>query len=132
MAFDDWFETINITKAGIYFYDNRPLGGNAYLQSLDFTVTTTTGGGGGGGTVVEEVTPITYKGNDIQVFHRGICIGDSVTEGSFDDDANGAIIKKYAYPEYLGRLMNAEVVNAGIAGATSQTWYEASLNSDSM
>jgi hypothetical protein len=63
------------------------------------------------------------------MFSRGICIGDSVTEGSFDNSANGAIIKKFAYPAILKRLTNIDIVNAGIAGATSQTWYEASLDS---
>ena len=139
VCFDDWYEIINFPETGIYAYDKRPYGGNDYLSSFKFTTTiihnnNQSGSGtvSGGGTISNTVTPITYQGNDIQVFHRGICIGDSVTEGSFDDENNGAIIKKYGYPEYLGRLMNAEVVNAGIAGATSKTWYEASLDSNSL
>lgn len=64
------------------------------------------------------------------MFSRGICIGDSVTEGSFDNAQGGAVIKKFSYPSILKRITNIDIVNAGIAGMTSQTWYEASLNSD--
>ena len=64
------------------------------------------------------------------MFSRGVCIGDSVTEGSFDNAQGGAVIKKFSYPSILKRLTNIDIVNAGIAGMTSQTWYEASLNSE--
>ena len=65
------------------------------------------------------------------MFSRGICIGDSVTEGSVDNDEGGAIVKRFAYPAVLERITDIKMANAGIAGATSKTWYEASLNSDS-
>lgn len=126
VCFDDWFEIINFPETGIYGYDKRTYGGNDYLKSFTFSTTTQPGGG----SIDEPATPIHYTGNEIQMFSRGICIGDSVTEGSFDNSANGAIIKKFAYPAILKRLTNIDIVNAGIAGATSQTWYEASLNSD--
>lgn len=131
VTFDDWYEIINFPETGIYGYDKRTYGGNDYLESFKFTVTTTSGGSideGTGSTTA--ILPTKYKGNEIQMFSRGICIGDSVTEGSFDDNANGAIIKKFSYPSILKRITNIDIVNAGIAGATSQTWYEASLNSD--
>lgn len=131
VTFDDWYEIINFPETGIYGYDKRTYGGNDYLESFKFTVTKTNGGSTGEGTGGTIATiPTKYKGNEIQMFSRGICIGDSVTEGSFDDNANGAIIKKFSYPSILKRLTNIDVVNAGIAGTTSQTWYEASLNSD--
>jgi hypothetical protein len=65
----------------------------------------------------------------MQIFSRGICIGDSVTDGSFDNAQGGAVIKRFSYPSILKRLTNIDIVNAGIAGVTSQTWYEASLDS---
>ena len=65
----------------------------------------------------------------MSMFSRGICVGDSVTEGSFDSNEGGAVIQKFSYPKILQRLSGVEIVNAGIAGATSQTWYEASLDS---
>lgn len=74
--------------------------------------------------------PTKYEGNEIEIFSRGICIGDSVTEGSFDSNEGGAVIKRFSYPSILKRITNIDIVNAGIAGMTSKTWYEASLNSD--
>ena len=53
------------------------------------------------------------------MFSRGICIGDSVTDGSFDSENNGAVIRKFSYPTILKRITNIDIVNAGIAGATS-------------
>ena len=128
VTFDDWYEIIYFPEAGIYAYDKRTYGGNDYLKTFTFTVTTNSGSDGQPSDSIE--SPIKYSGNEIQVFSRGICIGDSVTEGSFDNAQGGAIIKKFSYPAILKRLTNIDVVNAGIAGMTSQTWYEASLNSD--
>ena len=129
VTFDDWYEIIYFPETGIYGYDKRTYGGNDYLKTFVFSVTTSSGGNG----LVSDIesTPAKYSGNEISVFSRGICIGDSVTEGSFDNDQGGAIIKKYSYPSILHRLTNVDIVNAGIAGMTSKTWYEASLNSDS-
>lgn len=133
VTFDDWYEIINFPETGIYAYDKRTYGGNDYLQTFTFTTTTTPSNNEGGNSSsggISTINPINYTGNEIQTFARGICIGDSVTEGSFDNNENGAIIKKYSYPAILNRITNVEIVNAGIAGATSKTWYEASLNSD--
>ena len=65
----------------------------------------------------------------MQMFGRGICIGDSVTEGSFDSATGGLVVKRFSYPANLKRISGIDIVNAGIAGMTSKTWYEASLNS---
>ena len=135
VTFDDWFEIINFPEAGIYGYDKRTYGGNDYANSFTFTATTYpsgggNSGGGGNGSVSLPDNPIKYTGKEIQVFSRGICIGDSVTDGSFDNNEGGAIIKRFSYPAVLSRLTGFEIANAGIAGMTSQTWYEASLNSD--
>lgn len=131
LAFDGWMSTINFSETGVYFLDDRAFGGKKYISSLTCTVTS----GSGGTDESEEVeeTPIEYNGNEIQVFTRGICIGDSITEGIFNhDDApnNGQLgIKKYAYPSALKRITGIDIVNAGISGSTSKTWYEASLDS---
>ena len=133
VCFDDWFEIINFTETGIYAYDKRTYGGNDYLKTFTFTVTSYASGGGssnpGGNNTY--TNPVKYNGNEIQMFSRGICIGDSVTEGSFDNNEGGAVIKRFSYPAILQRLTNIDIVNAGVAGLTSQTWYEASSNSDS-
>mgnify|MGYP003304395466 CR=1 FL=1 len=130
VTFDDWYEIINFPETGIYAYDKRTYGGNDYLKSFTFSVTINSGSNNEQSDSTSITNPIKYSGNEITMFSRGICIGDSVTEGSFDNAQGGAIIKKYAYPTILKRLSNIDIINAGIAGATSQTWYEASLNSD--
>lgn len=127
VTFDDWYEIIYFPETGIYAYDKRTYGGNDYLKTFTFSVTVNSSNTGSTSTTI---SPIEYTGNEITMFTRGICIGDSVTEGSFDNAQGGAVIKKYSYPSVLKRLTNINIVNAGIAGTTSQTWYEASLNSD--
>lgn len=128
VTFDDWYEIIEFKEAGIYGYDKRTYGGNDYLKIFTFSATVTPKEESG--SVSKPSTPIKYAGNEIQIFSRGICIGDSVTEGSFDNDADGIIAKRFSYPAILKRLTNIDIVNAGIAGATTASWYEASLNSD--
>ena len=131
VTFDDWYEIIYFPETGIYAYDKRTYGGNDYLKTFTFTVTVNSGGSGEQPSDSPSITsPTKYTGSEMLMFSRGICIGDSVTEGSFDNAQGGAVIKQYSYPSILKRITNIDIVNAGIAGMTSQTWYEASLNSD--
>lgn len=138
ISFDGWYEYMEFKETGIFGYEKRNYSGNDYLESFTFTTTIGSENEGeegeeeGGENSSNTSTPINYKGNEIQVFSRGICIGDSVTEGTFDDDANGFIVKHFSYPAILKRLTNIDIINAGIAGATSAGWYEASLNSDTI
>lgn len=130
VTFDDWYEVIYFAETGIFGYDKRTYGGNDYLKSFTFSATVDPNNNDDSNQNDGNVSnPIKYKGNEISMFSRGICIGDSVTDGSFDNDQGGAIIKKFSYPSILERITNVEIVNAGIAGMTSQTWYEASLDS---
>lgn len=135
VTFDDWYEIINFPETGIYGYDKRTYGGNDYLKTFTFsaTVTPPSSGGGGstGGNTSTVTTPVKYTGNEISMFARGICIGDSVTEGSFDGNG-GVVVKRFSYPAILERISGVDIVNAGIAGATSQSWYEAAQNSESI
>ena len=132
VCFDDWFEIINFPETGIYGYDKRTYGGNDYAKTFTFTVTTSTNNSSGNSSIggIDTTLPIHYAGNEISMFSRGICIGDSVTEGSFDGNG-GVVVKRFSYPAILERITGVDITNAGIAGMTSQTWYEASLNSDS-
>ena len=130
VCFDDWYEIINFPETGIYAYDKRTYGGNDYAKTFTFTTTTYSSTGGGSSNSDEINNPVHYNGTEFSMFSRGICIGDSVTEGSFDNPDGGAVIPRFSYPAILKRLTGVDVVNAGIAGMTSQTWYEASLNSD--
>lgn len=129
IAFDGWMEVIWVQAKGIYAFDNRSYGGSKYAESFSCTITTISGGGSAsGGTLI--TNPIEYRGTEIQVFSRGICIGDSITEGVFNHSQGEIVIKKYAYPTILKRITGVDIVNAGVAGLTSKTWYEASLNSN--
>ena len=136
VTFDDWYEIIQFTEPGIYGYDKRTYGGNDYLKTFTFSATVTpdsennnSGSGSSSGSSTSS-NPTKYTGNEISMFSRGICIGDSVTEGSFDGNG-GVVVKRFSYPAMLERITGVAIANAGIAGMTSQTWYEASLNSDS-
>ena len=132
VCFDDWYEIINFPETGIYAYDKRTYGGNDYAATFTFSVTTAVNNSGSGGSSIEGVDttlPTLYTGNEISMFSRGICIGDSVTEGSFDNADGGAVVPRFSYPAILERITGVKIANAGVAGLTSQTWYEASLDS---
>ena len=137
VCFDDWYEIINFPETGIYAYDKRTYGGNDYLKTFTFSATVTpnngnnnSGSGSSSGSSTSS-NPTKYAGNEISMFARGICIGDSVTEGSFDGNG-GVVVKRFSYPAILERISGVDIANAGIAGATSQSWYEAAQNSDSI
>lgn len=112
---------ITFTEPGVYLLDNHTsFGGNDYTSKFVFTAVSS-----GTGTV----DPIDYTGNEIQMFNNIICIGDSVTEGAFDEDNSYPVYKTYSYPANLRKMVNATVTNAGIAGVTSTQWYQAALDS---
>ena len=130
VCFDDWFEIINFPETGIYGYDKRTYGGNDYAKTFTFTVTTTQNSNQGNSSVggIDTSLPTKYTGNEISMFSRGICIGDSVTEGSFDGNG-GVVVPRFSYPAILERITGVDIANAGVAGLTSQTWYEATQDS---
>ena len=123
IAFNGWMEFLTIEEKGIYVFDNRSYGGNKYVESFSCKIITNN-------SQSEDINPTEYDGKEIQVFSRGICIGDSITEGVFNHSEGEVVFKKYSYPSILKRITGIEIVNAGIAGLTSKSWYETSLNSD--
>ena len=125
VSFGGWVEWIDFTETGIYGFETRTWGGNEYTSHFTFTATIKGSGGTGSGTN----SPVDYKGNEIQAFTRGICIGDSVTEGTLDHSGGTFNKAGTSYPAILKRLTGLDITNAGIAGTTSKTWYETSLNS---
>lgn len=128
VSFGGWVEWVDFTETGIYGFETRTWGGNEYTSH--FTFTSTVGGSGGtGGIIGGTSSPVDYKGNEIQAFTRGICIGDSVTEGTLDHSEGTMNKAGTSYPAILKRLTGLDITNAGIAGTTSKTWYETSLNS---
>ena len=127
VAFDGWYSRLTFPEAGIYLIDGRDYNKSIYVDYLNATVVTKTDSGGN----VINVSPVAYGGNEIQMFTRGLCIGDSITEGMFDHSGGNVVIRKYSYPTILSRMTGIDIVNAGISGLTSKTWYEASLDGDS-
>ena len=128
ISFNGWGEELTFAEKGVYLLDNRGFGGNKYVESLSCTITKSSGSSNS--STGSSSSPIDYNGKEIQVFNKGICIGDSITEGVFNHNDGEIIIKNYSYPKLLQRMTNIEIINAGIAGLTSKTWYEASLDSN--
>ncbi|MBQ7896238.1 MAG: SGNH/GDSL hydrolase family protein [Oscillospiraceae bacterium] len=53
-----------------------------------------------------------------------LCIGDSLTDGTyFGSDYGGDSIEQN-YPWYLSRMLNTEVTNAGASGRSPSDWYK--------
>ena len=83
---------------------------------------------------VEFINPIEYKGNEISIFTRCCCVGDSLTRGVFNANNTGeteyVAIEKYGYPKRLHDLTGVECVNLGQGGHTTKSWYSLYENKD--
>ena len=82
-----------------------------------------------------QISPCDYNGNDMCIFKKGLCIGDSLTEGTFNHTVNGSIANyvtypEYSYPKYLQKLSGVEIVNKGMGGLTSNRWWANRKNDD--
>ena len=82
-----------------------------------------------------EKTYCEYIGNEISVFNKGLCVGDSLTQGVFNYNSPGvpdAFVgySKYSYPTYLSKLTGVEITNMGRGGYTSIDWYQEYADSD--
>lgn len=119
IALNGWTEPLRFSEPGIYFMDGRANWEGKYVESLFSS-----------GTKETKENPAEYAGSEIQMFTRGLCIGDSITEGAFDHNGGQVGIKKYSYPSVLERITGIDIVNAGISGLTAKTWYEASIDSN--
>lgn len=123
IAFERWYTEFSFAEAGIYVIDGRAYGKSVYIEDLNISIMIESEG--------DDVNnPTEYLGNEIQMFHRGLCIGDSITEGVFDYSGANTVIRKYSYPSFLSRMTGIDIVNAGISGLTSKTWYDASVDGD--
>ena len=81
--------------------------------------------------LVGNVIPTEYSGNEITVFKKGICVGDSLTKGVFNTSPSEAYTdESRSYPTILSRMMNTPITNAGIGGATTSDWYSAYSGTD--
>ena len=80
-------------------------------------------------TYADEDKPTDYDGDDICLFTKGVCIGDSLTAGTMNyfrdgDTGNYTTIGQYSFPTILARLTGLEITNKGISGVSSAEWYE--------
>ncbi len=79
--------------------------------------------------------PCNYAGDDICTFTRCLCVGDSLTAGTFNYNVDGSIdnytgCARYSYPSYLARLTGMEVTNLGHGGMSTEEWYAMEKDSD--
>jgi lysophospholipase L1-like esterase len=75
--------------------------------------------------------PTDYKGDDITLFTKILCIGDSLTDGFFNESGRSRLVmRKRSYPTKLQALTGVECTNMGYAGYTSVQWYDAYQNED--
>ena len=123
IAFESWCTNLYFPSAGVYLMDGRTYGKNYYVEYLNASVISETD---------EEKRPTDHLGNEIQLFHKGICIGDSITEGFFEYNGGRTILKEYSYPTYLSKMTGIGLINSGVSGFTSKQWYDASVDSESV
>ena len=75
-----------------------------------------------------------YSGDEISVFNKILCVGDSLTSGTFNyiENRTDKYINdpKYSYPTHLKKLTGVETVNKGSGGASSAEWFEQYGSSD--
>lgn len=79
--------------------------------------------------------PTDYAGSEISVFNKILCIGDSLTSGTFNyrvgsSTSNYIEYAKYSYPTYLKKITGCDVTNLGNGGRTSLEWYNLHVNDD--
>lgn len=75
-----------------------------------------------------------YDGDEISVFNKILCIGDSLTSGTFNHIVDGSDKyindSKYSFPTYLRKLTGVETTNKGSGGASSAEWYDQHFGED--
>ena len=78
--------------------------------------------------------PCDYIGDEISVFNKILCVGDSMTEGTFNHLDSGSTqwvtYSRYAYPKYLQKMTGVETTNLGHGGQTSVQWYNTEKDND--
>lgn len=84
-------------------------------------------------TISAQINPIHHMGKEFSTFTNCLCIGDSLTEGTFDSYDTPSVstqISKYSYPSNLQKISGVECTNKGTSGMTTKTWYELHENDD--
>lgn len=125
LTYTSWTAYVTFTESGVYLIDSRDVGPDDYTTKLCIQVTSE--GSSDDGTII--ANNINYAGNEILMFNNGICIGDSITSGTFNYGTNGEGIRvpAYSYPTILSKR-GITVANAGIPGCTTAEWNDSRLN----
>lgn len=88
----------------------------------------------GVGVIENENNPCNHDGKEIAVFNKILCVGDSMTEGTFNHLDSGSTqwvsYAKYSYPTYLHKMTGVDVTNLGHGGQTSVQWYNTEKDTD--
>lgn len=84
-------------------------------------------------TTVDEIEDI--DGHEVTIFNKGCCIGDSITQGTFNHRVNGSTGNYitnplYAYPAYFKKITGVDVDNMGNGGMSAPEWYAAHADTD--
>lgn len=128
LTYSHWTAYVTFTETGIYLIESREVGTDDYTTKLCVQVTSSSGenNSGDSSTVANNIN---YAGNEILMFNKGICIGDSITSGTFNYGSNGdgVRIQAYSYPTILSKR-GLTVANAGIPGCTTAEWNDSRLN----
>lgn len=84
--------------------------------------------------VVSGSKPTQYGGKQIATFNKGVAIGDSLTEGTFNYNEGGSnqyvSYTSFSYPAKLKQLCGVDLTNLGNGGYTSDEWWAAHENDD--
>jgi lysophospholipase L1-like esterase len=82
----------------------------------------------------DAIAPCDFTGLDVTSFNKCLCIGDSLTAGTFNHCDSGqnqyVDYDKYSYPRYFERITGITTTNMGRGGYTSAEWYNEYKNSD--
>lgn len=79
--------------------------------------------------------PCAYIGREVSMFEKGLAIGDSLTQGVFNDysglsTGNSAIIPKYSWPTQFTKMYGVPMTNLGTGGQTVESWWTLHQNDD--
>lgn len=86
---------------------------------------------------VSPSNPCDYTELTVGVFNKCVFIGDSLTYGTFnmDDGASyGSVTSpqeladKFSYPSQFKKITGIDIINLGVAGETSVSWYNSHLD----
>ena len=104
-----------VNNAWVFTQDEKPVDYSLFLPVFSYSDTS------------DEDIPTDYTGDDICVFRKCLCIGDSYTEGGFNADGNDpdddTEFEDYSYPTNLARMVGFETTNMGHGGETAVNWY---------